>query len=379
MYDFVVIGAGPSGSMCAYYLSRKGYSVLQLEENESVGKPVECTGLVSERVIKITNTHSVINTVRGAHIHFPDSSSISVKKDEKTYVLERDRFDQDVAAMAIGAGTELSLNSRVSDIRVNRETVEVTFRKEGNIKSVKSKAVVGADGANSITRKVLFPGLRYSRIVSAYQVDSIKRMEDQDNVNVYLGSQYSKGYFAWATPAGDFSRIGTAGFGLSREKFITLWKRMGEPSNATITGGPIPISTLNPTYRDRALLVGDAGGIVKPLSGGGIYTGMLSGIKAAETLSEAYESENFSEESMKNYEKAWKKEIGKELRRDLRIQKIYSKITDTSFNEIGRKLQSERIKKIIENIGDIDYPSRVVFSILIRKPSIARHVLFPVK
>ena len=110
-------------------------------------------------------------------------------------VLERDRCDQDAAAMSIGNGAELMLNARVKDRRRQDRKMKITMRRDGNIEEVEALAVVGADGANSITRKVLFPDQRFRRIVSAYQIDGADRMEDQDNVNVFLGNKFSNGYF----------------------------------------------------------------------------------------------------------------------------------------------------------------------------------------
>lgn len=377
MYDFIISGAGPSGSYAAYILSRSGFRVLQLEEHSSVGKPVECTGLVSKRVIEMTGTGSIVNKVHGAHIYFPDDSSIHIGKEEETYVLERDRFDQDVSAMATGAGTFLKLNSRVNDIKVSGEKVTVTYRENGNMREDLAYAIIGADGANSLTRKILFPGQRIERMVSAYQIDGATNMQDQDSVNVYLGSKYSRGFFGWAAPAGDLSRIGTAGFGMSREKFKNIYGKFSNPSKITITGGPIPISSLHKTSGNRSILVGDAGGIVKPLSGGGIYTGMVSGEKAAETLIKAYENEDFSEKFLETYHRSWRSSIGKELSRDLLVQKFFARIGDESLTAMGRKLQKENIRRIINELGDIDYPSKVVMQVLIRSPSIMRHVIFP--
>ncbi len=379
IYDFIISGAGPAGSFAAYNLSLRGFKVLQLEEHSSVGKPVECTGLVSRRVIEMSGTKSIVNRVHGAHIIFPDENSIHIRKDEESYVLERDRFDQDVSGLATGAGTELKLKSTVLDIKVDERKVTVKYRENGNIREETAIAIIGADGANSITRKILFPGMRIQRMISAYQIDGAKRMDDQDSVNVYLGSKFSRGFFGWAAPAEDLSRIGTAGFGLSREKFMKINEGMGDPSKITITGGPIPISTLKRTYGNRVLLVGDAGGIVKPLSGGGIYTGMISGQKAAEALIKGFEHNDFSRSFLKTYEDMWKSYIGKELRRDLKIQKMFAKISDASFVELGRRLSNPKITHIINNLGDIDYPSRVVFNVLLRSPGILRHVLFPVR
>ena len=78
MYDFIVSGAGPAGSYCAYKLAGNGYKVLQLEEHRSVGKPVECTGVVSKRVLSMINSESIVNRVHGAHIHFPSGKEIHI-------------------------------------------------------------------------------------------------------------------------------------------------------------------------------------------------------------------------------------------------------------------------------------------------------------
>ncbi|EQD56451.1 geranylgeranyl reductase, partial [mine drainage metagenome] len=266
--DVLVIGAGPSGSYASYELSKKGFSVIQLEEHPEVGKPVECTGLVSRRVLEFVRTKSIINRVHGAHVYFPNNGRISISKAEETVVLERDEFDRDVSGMATGAGTELRVNSKVIEVKRDKEEITAKIREAGNIREIKARVVIGADGANSIVRKDLF-GKRIQRVVSAYQVESAESMEDQDNVNVYLGKAVTKGYFAWATPAGDTSRIGTACLGgSSKNYFHELNRRFRNNRILSITGGPIPISALKKTYGERTILIGDAAGIVKPLSGG---------------------------------------------------------------------------------------------------------------
>ena len=379
MYDFIVVGAGPSGSYSAFMLGKMGYNVLQLEEDRSVGKPVECTGVVSKRVTSMIKTDNVVNRLHGAHIYFPSGKEIHVKKNEETIIIERDRFDQDVSAAAIGAGVQLSVNSSFISAEPGDGHILVKYRKEGNIVEEKAIALVGADGAGSMVRRTLYSDQEISRKVSAYQVEAAKKMEDQDSVDVYLGSPYSKGFFGWAVPAGDLSRIGSAGFGMSRESFLNIYKRFLDPSKVSITGGLIPIAPLQKTYSERSLLVGDAAGLAKPLTGGGIYTGMLSGKLAAYALDNAYENEDFSPSSLKTYQKMWKNEIGGELRKALWVQKKFANITDSSFNAMGEMLSDPKLSERINNIGDIDYPTRVVGSILMRKPGLMKHVFFPVK
>jgi geranylgeranyl reductase family protein len=375
--DVIVVGAGPAGSYAAYALAKKGFTVKQLEEHQEVGKPVECTGLVSKRVLKFVKTGSIINKVHGAHVYFPNDGKISISKADETVVLERDEFDKDVSGMATGAGVELIINAKALAIRRDPDGIMVRTRCNRDIQELKARAVIGADGANSIVRKDLF-GERIKRVVSAYQVESAEQLEDQDNVNVYLGSAITKGYFAWATPAGDTSRIGTASIGgTSRNYFHELNRRFRNNKILSITGGPIPISTLSKTYGERALLVGDAAGIVKPLSGGGIYTGILSGSKAAIALEHALERNDLSEKKLKSYEKMWKSEIGTELKIDLMIQKLFARITDYSFVKLYEIISREENMEVIGRVGDIDFPSRVVASLVLRNPALLSHILFP--
>ena len=70
MHDVLVVGSGPSGSYVSYSLARLGFDVVNMEEHREVGRPVECTGLVSERVFKYVKTKAEVNSVNGAHIFF---------------------------------------------------------------------------------------------------------------------------------------------------------------------------------------------------------------------------------------------------------------------------------------------------------------------
>ena len=373
MRDAIVVGAGPSGSYLSYSLSKMGYDVINLEEHNEVGKPVECTGLVSERVFRYVRSRAKINSVSGAHIYFPNGQEIHVSKSEKTIVMERDVFDRDAAGQSIGAGTDLRLGSKVSKIKIGKDSAKVTFREEGNIREEECRVVIGADGVNSVVRKEVFNS-RPSRIISTYQVDSSVRMEDQDSVDVYLGSESSKGFFGWATPSGDISRIGVGSYGQPFNYFRNISRRFPGERVLGINGGGIPITYLKRTYGDRCLLVGDAAGIVKPLTGGGIYTGIVSASHAAKTLEKGLESNNLSRSFLSSYQRRWKRDIGKELLFDGIIQRIFGHLSDRSLNRIYEVISDEKVIGTINSRGDIDYPSKVIIPLLIRNPGLIKHL-----
>ncbi len=370
MLDVLIVGAGPSGSYLGHLLARSGYSVKILEEHKEVGKPVECTGLVSERVFKMAKSRSKVNTVSGANVFFPNGKSIHIGKSEKTIVMDRDRFDKDVAAMAIGSGADFAINSKAIGAKTTEDHAIVQYRENGEKKEEKASIVVGADGINSIIRKSLFE-TRPGKVVSCYQVDSAYEMEDQDSVSVFIGSEASHGFFAWATPSGKLSRIGVGSYkSPAYRHFLKINGQFGKDKIVGINGGSIPIKYLKKTFTRRALLVGDAAGIVKPLSGGGIFTGMVSSIHASTAISEAIKDEDFSEKKLSKYQKGWKRELGKELWFDGIVHRIYSGISDRKFNRIYEAVSAPESIDLINSRGDIDFPSKVVVSLFLSKPSI---------
>lgn len=376
MKDAIVVGAGPAGSYLSHLLSRQGFDVLNLEEHPEVGRPVDCTGVVTKRVFGYVKSTSIANRVRGANVFFPGEEPLHIEKSEETIVIYRDAFDKDVSSMAVDSGTDLRVNARVSSVSTGRDHAEVAFRENGNTKTEKAKVVIGADGANSIVRKDLYKE-KPKRVVSTYQVDSAFRMEDQGSVSVYLGSEVSKGFFAWAVPTGNISRIGVGTIGSgTRSYYEALSKHFPMDAVLGINGAPIPISYLRKTYGNRTLLVGDAGGIVKPLTGGGIYTGIVSAKHAAKALTEAFEKSDFSADFLSRYQKYWKGEIGRELWMDGLVQRMFARLSDHSLGAVYRILSSPRILDTINSVGDIDYPSKLVLSVVARHPSILLNMFY---
>ena len=363
-------GAGPAGSYASYRLASMGYSVLNLEEHREIGRPVECTGVVTSRVFGYVKSSAVANRVRGANVFFPGNREMHIEKSEETTIIYRDSFDRDVSAMAIAAGADVRLDSRITQVKVADDSVHVKYRHDGNLLEVASSMIVGADGANSVVRKSLY-GSRPSRVVSTYQVDSAARLPDQDSVNVYLGSENSHGFFAWAVPTGDITRIGLGTIGPgARDLFGRLQKRFPEGRILSVTGGPIPIAYLSRTSGERSLLVGDAAGIVKPLTGGGIYTGIVSAHHAASAINEAFQNQNFGGSFLSRYERYWKSQLGRELWMDGIVQRIFAGMSDSSLSRIYSMLSSPGVVDMINSVGDIDYPSRLVMRMILRHPSI---------
>ena len=147
----------------------------------------------------------------------------------------------------------------------------------------------------------------------------------------------------------------------------------------SIVGWGIPIGWVDRSYDNGIILVGDAASQVKATSGGGVYPGLRCAQCAVKIIERALEAGAHSSSFLSSYEKCWKSGIGRELRRTLMLHKIYRKIRDEEFNGIIRELKDEKLIRVINEEGDIDYPSRVVFKILKRKPSLLKYLSIPAK
>ena len=109
MRDVTRVGGGPAGSLAAADLARD-HDVLVLEEHESSGRPVQCAGLISDEVIRMSGVRpDILNTLHGAEVVFPDGRSVIVRSDwPKARVVDRSDLDSRMADAAMAAGAEYS-------------------------------------------------------------------------------------------------------------------------------------------------------------------------------------------------------------------------------------------------------------------------------
>ena len=124
-----VIGAGPAGSVAARKIQERGWKTVLIEEHPIVGKPVNCTGIISASGVRelglVKEAGEVLmNKVKGAQIFSPNHEMIEVKRPETVaYIVDRGAFDRVLAREAVESGVELKLNTKMIDIR--NETVFV--------------------------------------------------------------------------------------------------------------------------------------------------------------------------------------------------------------------------------------------------------------
>lgn len=386
--ETLVVGAGPAGATVAHDLAAAGREVLVVEEHGRVGRPVQCAGLVSRRVLELGDAARVVRApVHGAAVFAPDLTSIAFTAPQpRAYVIDREQLDVHLADRAARAGARFETGTKfVTRVSGDAEgSVVRLVDGQGRDRELHARLVVGADGVASAVARA-YRLRRPVEVLPAFEAEFPVSPGDPDRVEVYLGRAFAPGLFGWWIPDGTGgARVGlacSAGPVSAREHFERLLVhlerrfavRLRNPTSFLVSG--IPIGVLPRTHTDGALLVGDAAAQVKPLSGGGIFTGMRCAQLAARTAVDALRAGDVSAAALAPYEAAWRAELGEEFAQTMYLRKLFLRLTDADLTRIVTALNEAGMAESIVAFGDIDFPSHVARRLLRQSPSLFR--LFP--
>ncbi|MES2195167.1 MAG: geranylgeranyl diphosphate reductase [Pseudomonadota bacterium] len=299
MFDVVVVGGGPSGATAARDLASLGRKVLLLDR---AGRIKPCGGAIPPRLIRDFDIpdHLLVAKVNSARMVSPSDKQVDMPIDGGFVgMVDRDVFDEWLRERAAQAGArrKTGLFKRFERDGSGRTVVYYEERgADGRTieRTVRTRALIGADGALSAVARQCLPGADRLPYVFAYHeiVRSPRPEADFDGTrcDVYYRGTVSPDFYGWVFPHGDTVSVGTGsarkGFSL-RDSVGDLRVAAGLGAVETIRreGAPIPLHPL-PRWDDghSVLLAGDAAGVVAPASGEGIYYAMIGGRLSAEAV-----------------------------------------------------------------------------------------------
>lgn len=287
-YDVIVAGAGPSGSMAARLLAERGAQVLLLDK-QKFPRDKPCGGGVTLRAASVQDVDLspvIERTIHAARFSLRLGESFDRRFDRPlTYMTQRCRLDQHLAERAAEAGAHLHDGEALREIEVDRG---VTARTDRDVYT--ARILVGADGANGTSGRSL--GLRpeYEEAVALEgNVPFPNGVPEEWRDVVALDVGGLAGGYGWVFPKSDHLNVGVgawkyASFTL-KPKLAELSRRYGFDPAAleNLRGHHLPVRRSGtPIARGPVALVGDAAGLVDPLSGEGIHMAFASGRLAAE-------------------------------------------------------------------------------------------------
>ena len=291
IYDAVVVGGGPSGATIATDLARAGRQILLLDR---AGRIKPCGGAVPPRLLEEFGIpHSLlVARARAARMIAPSDRKVDMPVGEIGYVgmVDRDVFDEWLRKRAAQVGAERRTGTFERIERTEGEAPTVCYREArgGDIKRVRTRLVIGADGARSAVAAQNIAAAERVKCVFAYHeiIESPQGTSDAFDgarCDVFYQGHLSPDFYAWVFPHGKTASIGVGsankGFSL-RGSVARMRGDLGLDSCETIRreGAPIPLKPLRRWDNGSDVIVaGDAAGVVAPASGEGIYYAMMGG------------------------------------------------------------------------------------------------------
>ena len=371
-YDVVIVGAGPIGGRAAELLSESDLSVLMLEEHTEIGRPFQCAGLVTPSAMEVVEAYdTVLEEVDGALIHGPSGTLVPVGTEGvlRTYVVCRKRFDQFVVQKGMEAGAHLWLNSTQVEATVADDGAEIIVKKDGVKVNVTCKLIVGADGAHSWTRRFFKMG-RPKELMIGFQTEVVGYQGRDRWLEMYSGEAIAPGFFAWVIPSG----FGTHRIGLwstadrlngrSIESCYQdlldhdLWKdRFSDIQEIARYCGPVPSGMIKKTVKQRVMLLGDAAGMAKPTTGGGIGPGFHQIQCILSPLVEAIMNDNLSDANLRAITKKPWEAMKKEQDRARALRNLLvSDCSDKKLDQHFMNFAHPDTLQLINEVGDIEKP-----------------------
>ncbi len=319
MLDIIILGSGPAGAYCASLLGQNPKLKLALIDARSFDGSKQslksCGGLLSSHAqrelrkgglvlpdsVKVDPQLTMVDTydfISGLRRYYP-----------RSYInMDRALFEQWLIGL-IPSSVNTLYKTRVTQIEKTTAGFRLTLNQENKKLFLESKILIGADGADSMIRRLFFTDRpqpkRYVSIQNRY------RVEDQHEAYFGFFDERITDYYSWALQKNDELLVGSALCidGSVHEKFETLIQRIKEKTNLTLTQlistegsiiiRPQSLSQLNFSSGNIAL-IGEASGAISPTSA----EGFSYALKSARLLAKQLNHYGADPKALKAYDRA---------------------------------------------------------------------------
>jgi flavin-dependent dehydrogenase len=351
------------------------------EEHAVAGQPVHCTGIMAPEAFREFRLpqDAILNDLRKVRFFSPSGRQFQYTHPiVEAVVIDRARFDHGLYEMAKQAGVDMRMGRKTTSIEIGVKQVRILC--DGDATPLLGRACILATGASYALHRQLNLDLPALYLNSAQVEVPVRHSGD---VEVYFGSQVAPQGFAWVVPVHrGSSRLARAGLmssantdGAFRAFLQTVSKRWGlEPSeHIRPRKRMLPLAPISKTYGDRLLVVGDAAGLVKPTTGGGIYFSIVTAAFAAERMAEALRKDKLSAGALSVYERRWRRRLGSEIRIQMLLRKASQRLSDGEIDQLFDLARTDGLLPLIQQTARFNQHFDLIRT-LFRHP-VARKIL----
>ncbi|HXV34912.1 MAG TPA: geranylgeranyl reductase family protein [Gaiellaceae bacterium] len=354
-FDAIVVGAGPAGSTCAYRLASAGASVLLLDRAR-FPRDKPCGGGVTGRAARLlpfSLAPVVEDTVTSVRMRLRYGSWFERGEGAPlVFMTQRLRLDAYLAEQAAAAGAELRDGVKVTAVSSEADGVSVT----ANGETIRADALVGADGVNGISARQLELGGNQEVGVALEANVLWEKLGDGYRGRAVLELGVVPGGYGWVFPKGDHANVGIGGWGREapglRGHLRALCAAHGiEPQDLEdVRGYRLPLRSPRSTLaRGRAAVVGDAAGLVDPVSGDGMFEAFLSAKLAAGAVLDVLAGRA---DGLEPYGEGLTRQLGTHLWASWGVKGALDRFPRTTFRIARSRIVWRTVEKLVR--GEID-------------------------
>jgi geranylgeranyl reductase family protein len=364
--DVCIIGGSIAGNYLCYLLSKTNLKVIVIEEHKEIGIPLQCAGIVSQKLSKLINIPNdlILNRVNTAKIISPSGEFLKLSGKENPYVIDRIGLDV-LFYNRIKKSQNISyfLGERFKSFKYIKDNHQKQVFIKTSKRNITAKMLIGCDGPLTLVGKSL--GVK-NKILYAMQI-RIKNHFNENEAVMFFNSRW-KSLFGWIVPEGKMIyRIGIASSKNIAENFRLFLKilNLDQEQKVDQQGGLIPYGVMNKVAFNNVLLLGDAAGQVKATTGGGIIMLLTAAKYAAFCIKKCFQDKDYSfKKTKKYYQNPCKRTIGRELKIHFLIRTFLEKMSSKDFKKIFQIIKSSNIENLISIYGDMDFPKALIFKII---------------